>query len=296
MSNLSIASVPLAGVLLVFGCHAQPAGGRPEFEVASIKPAADPRQPGTGQHRFGPQIVGARADYFYMTLRQLIAEAYQVRPTLIEGPDWLTVDRFDVLTKMPPGSRKDDAPAMLRSLLADRFKVVLHRESRDQAVSALVVGPGGPKLKESSAAEEETRNQQSGKADVSVSATMGSVTTRATLDAANSSIRFEAKKARMADLANFLQRFGVGNDRPVVDMTGLKGEYDIVLDVPVAAFSREAGAPGASGEGRPADDAADPASGRVLRSLKDLGLELKKTKAPIEYLVVDRAERKPSEN
>lgn len=290
MNKLSISLV------LVFGCYAQTPETPREFEVASIKPAGDPRQPGTSQHRFGPQIAGARADYFYMTLRQLIAEAYQVKPTQVSGPDWLTMDRFDVLTKMPAGSKREDAPAMLRTLLADRFKLSSHREAREEAVSALVVAPGGPRLKESSAGGEEPRPQRSG-SEPSVSATMGSVTARVTVDVANSIAHFDARKAKMADLANFLQRFGVSNDRPVVDSTGLTGEYDFALDVPLAVFSQNSVShAGASVESRPAEEAADPSSGRILRSLKDLGLELKKTKAAVEYLIVDRAERKPTEN
>ncbi len=73
--------------------------------------------------------------------------------------------------------------------------------------------------------------------------------------------------------------------RLVIDMTGLKGVYDIALDVPMQ-----------DGQAHPAGEASDPGSARTLQSLKSLGLELKKTKAAADYLVVDHAERKPTEN
>jgi uncharacterized protein (TIGR03435 family) len=277
----------VGGVLLVFACYAQQSA-HPEFEVAAVKPAIDPRQPGSGEHRLGPRISGNRADYCYMTLRQLVAEAWQVKTFQIDGPDWLSIERFDVLAKMPPGSRKEEAPLMLQALLAERFKLAVHREFREESVSALVVARGGPKLTESPSPGEAKPPEKARQAGASASATMGTVAVRTTLDSANSSVRFEASRARMADLAGFLVRFGVSGGRPIVDMTGLKGEYEIVLDIPVAL-------PPPPGE-TPADEASDPRAGRIMRSLKSLGLELKNTKAPVEYLVVDHAEKKPTEN
>jgi uncharacterized protein (TIGR03435 family) len=142
------AKTVLATALLIIGCNAQPAP-QPEFEVASIKLTINNRQPGTGQLRMGPQISGNTAEYVYMTLRQLIAEAYNVKPFQVDCPDWCVQERFDVMAKMPAGSRKEDASPMLQSLLKERFKLAVHRESRAENVSALVIYHGGPKLTES---------------------------------------------------------------------------------------------------------------------------------------------------
>ena len=105
----------------------------------------------------------------------------------------------------------------------------------------------------------------------------------------------------MPDLARFLMNYGAGNGRAVVDMTGMNGEYDIVLDIPLSVFGVKAPDEGtASGDKaqppRPADDASDPGTGTVIRSLRGYGLDLKNIKAPIEHLVVDHAEKKPTQN
>ena len=84
-----------------------------------------------------------------MSLADLIRVAYRVKPYQLSGPDWMTAERFDVLAKMPEGATREQVPEMLKALLAEPFKLAVHRESKEHAVYALVVGKGGPKLKES---------------------------------------------------------------------------------------------------------------------------------------------------
>jgi uncharacterized protein (TIGR03435 family) len=101
----------------------------------------------------------------------------------------------------------------------------------------------------------------------------------------------------MAELADVLTRAEAGNGRPVVDMTGLKGDYDVVLDIPFSAVGIVVPARGADANGAgPADLASDPGSGRMLRSLKSLGLELVNRRAPVEQVIVDHMEKAPVEN
>src|ERR1017187_2897784 len=203
-----------------------------EFEVASVKPTAiDDIKFRSGAVRLGSRVYGDRAEYTYMTLRQLIAEAYQVRSWQVVGPAWLTTERFDVVCKMPAGSRKEDAPLMLQSLLADRFKLAVHRELKEQSVTALVLGMGGPKLKESPSeaplnlgeAPEEGDQAAPKKKEISLSMTVGTVSVHSTLDYTNSSVHVEASRMTMAYLADLLGRTTLDNGRPVVDMTGLAG-------------------------------------------------------------------------
>ncbi len=153
LTVLLAAAVVCPFLLGVFKAEAQTR--KLEFEVASIKPAAvsdfsTARRLGT-EIRTGTRIYGDRAEYISMMLRQLIAEAYQVRMFQVVAPrvGSVTQRRFDVVCKMPAGSRKEDAPLMLQSLLAERFKLAVHREFREQDVWALVVGKGGPKFRES---------------------------------------------------------------------------------------------------------------------------------------------------
>jgi len=225
---------------------------RLDFEVASVKPTVIDsdtwtRQARAGAIKVGKRINGDRAEYTFMTLRQLIVDAYQVRSFQVVGSDRLPTGRFDVVGKMPAGSRKEDAPLMLQSLLADRFKLVVHRESREQGVAALVVGKRGPNLKELPSEEplnpDETKGAASegpgqtapGKKDASATMTLGTVGYHFTVDLANSSFHLEASRMTMADLAELLMKADAGSGRAVVDMTGLKGNYEVVLDIPIAA-------------------------------------------------------------
>jgi uncharacterized protein (TIGR03435 family) len=308
----------LTTVLLAAAGAAQTALPRKlEFEVASVKPTAIDsdtwtRQLRAGALKVGKWINGDRAEYTFMTLRQLIVDAYQVRSFQVVGSDRLPTGRFDVVGKMPAGSRKEDTPLMLQSLLADRFKLVLRREFKEQSVTALVVSKDGPKLKESppeeplnpgdtkGAAPEGASQAAPGKKDASATMTLGTVGYHFTVDLANSSFHLEASRMTMADLAELLMKADAGNGRAVVDMTGLKGNYEVVLDIPIAAVEGIAAtgadvANDAQGP-RPAEAASDPGSGRMLRSLKSLGLELENRKAPVEQLIVDHAEKRPTEN
>jgi uncharacterized protein (TIGR03435 family) len=126
-----------------------PAAG-PAFEVASIKPAA-PLNPGmlaSGQTHLGMKIDGSRVDIRYISLGALIRMAYRVRTDQLSGPDWMNAERWDILAKLPEGASTSQVPEMLQALLAERFKLTLHRESVERGVYALVVGKNGPKLKE----------------------------------------------------------------------------------------------------------------------------------------------------
>jgi uncharacterized protein (TIGR03435 family) len=125
-----------------------------EFEVASVKPAQPMESQAPGKLHIGMQIDGARVDIGNMRLADLIPVAFKVKYYQVSGPDWLSADimsapRFDVMGKMPDGATADQVPEMLQALLADRFTMAFHRESKEHAVYALVVGKGGPKLKES---------------------------------------------------------------------------------------------------------------------------------------------------
>jgi len=126
-----------------------------EFEVASIKPAQPiTSQLSSGKFHIGMQVDGARVDIGSMPLAALLPLAFKVMQYQIAGPAWLSsemmsAERFDIMGKMPEGAKQDQVPEMLQALLADRFKLTFHRETREHAVYALVVAKGGPKLQES---------------------------------------------------------------------------------------------------------------------------------------------------
>ena len=315
MPNTSLwriaAALVLAGAAL--GQTPPPA---PAFEVASVKPAA-PLGRGqllSGQTHIGMTIDAARVDIGSMSLADLIRVAYRVKPYQVSGPDWMASGRFDVLAKLPEGASREQVPEMLQALLAERFKLTVHRESKEQAVYALVVGKNGPKLKESppdadapaAPAAPDNVNPQvrvTGRGEnTSVSITGGGIGTAHMSMGSNGTMRLEAPKMTMAALADSLSRFF---DRPVVDLTELKGSYQVALDLSMGDLlnaARSAGfmAPGMGG-GRdgarpPADAASDPAGTSIFAAVQQLGLKLEPRKAPIDLVVVDRLEKNPTEN
>ncbi len=94
-------------------------------------------------------VVGSRVDIRFMSLYNLVVTAYRIKPHQLSGPDWMRSQRFDIAAKIPDGVSKDQVPEMLQALLAERFKLSIHRDSKDQSVFALVVGRNGSKLQRS---------------------------------------------------------------------------------------------------------------------------------------------------
>ena len=142
-----------AGLVVFTSCaaFAQTAENSPTFEVASVKPAA----PITGNTirvmmRGGPGSPDpGQITYTNVTVKNVLMNAYGVKGFQISGPGWLDSERYDIVAKVPRGATKAEFMVMLQNLLAERFKLTLHREKKDLPMYALVVGKNGPKLKES---------------------------------------------------------------------------------------------------------------------------------------------------
>src|SRR5215813_10423272 len=134
----------------------------PVFEVASIKEALplSIENSQAGQFHVGMHINGSRADYGFMSLADLIPYAYRVKRYQLSGPGWMNEGRWDILAKIPADQPDDRAPEMMQNLLAERFKLAIHRENREQSVYALVIGNGTLKIKEAAAEEEDTATPQ----------------------------------------------------------------------------------------------------------------------------------------
>ena len=292
-----------------------------EFEVASIKPAPPLQgQVAAGKLHIGMTIDAARVDIGSMSLTDLIQAAYKVKPYQIAGPDWMNANRFDVIAKMPEGATKDQVPEMLQALLADRFKLTAHRENKDHPVYALVPGKGGPKLKEA-VAEPEAPPASDAKPQGIVIGTADGSQARVTTDnkgvvvkggqggnmrmmpGADGAMHLEASNIKLTALADMLSRFV---DRPIIDMTDLKGEYQVSLDLSMADILKAArvagmnvpgGLPGANPAGpAPADAASDPSSSSIFAAVQQLGLRLEPRKSPVETIVVDHLEKTPTDN
>jgi uncharacterized protein (TIGR03435 family) len=306
--------------LVAGAAMAQAPAAKPQFEVATIKPAPplNPAMMAAGKMHVGMKIDAGRVDIGFMSLSDLIMLAYKVKQHEVSGPDWMKSERFDILAKMPEGATKEQVPEMLQGLLAERFHLTFHKEKRDQSVYGLVVGKGGPKLKESSKEEEAPPNpdekggntinfgggqiRQNGNTMVMKANDQAGSTKMAMVDG---KMRMESTKVKMDAFAEMVSRF-VG--KPVVDMTELKGAYDLTLEISMQemmAIAQKAGVNMPMGMGgapagdpnRPADAASDPtASGSVFTSIQQMGLKLESRKAPVDTIIVDTLDKMPTEN
>jgi uncharacterized protein (TIGR03435 family) len=206
-------------------------------------------------------------------LQELIRRAYGVTADQVAGPDWISTEHYAVIAKWPEGATQADIPGMLQSLLKERFHLVVHHEERSVSVYSLVAAPGGSKLKEGDEAAlkaEAASNPRWGDKLGEV----GSGTFLVNLQKGH----MVGKSVTMAKFADFLR---ARLDRPVIDRTELTGNYSFALDwMPDTAT------------------AADDRIGLPLPAAltAQLGLRLNKANAPLDVVVVDRAERIPTEN
>ena len=147
-------NVILAVAVTVLPAIAQtpPADKSLTFEVASIKPASLPT-PGNGPMLIrgpsgGPGTKDpGRINYPYMSLKNILMIAYDVKNYQVNGPAWLDTERFDVTATMPPETTKEQFRIMLQNLLIERFKMTVHKESKELPMYSLIVNKA-PKMKE----------------------------------------------------------------------------------------------------------------------------------------------------
>lgn len=287
------------GLLASFSLFGQAKPARPEFEVASIKPSPPA---GVNQVRVGVHVDGSQVSFISLSLNDLVGAAYRTRNYEIFGPAWMASERFDINATLPAGSSPKQVPEMLGALLEDRFQMKMHREKRELPVYGLVLGKGELNLRESPpdpAAQDSNGNEGRGGVNVSASGQASGVTINygngAYFTFAND--KLEGRKLPAALMADVLARFA---DRPVINMTELKGNYDFVLELSPEDF-RAMMIRSAVGAGvalpPQALQLAEAASGDSLfSSVEKLGLKLEPRKAPVDALVIDHIEKAPTEN
>ena len=266
----------------------------PQFEVASIKPWTP-----TGQSTAvmgGLRIDGAQVRMSAMPIRDLLAAAYNVKYYQVSGPEWMTTERYEIAATMPAGSRMNQVPAMLQSLLLDRFQMKLHRDKREFPVYALVVDKGGlkvqPRADDPAAPREPGVSVGFGGSERGVAINLGN---GSTYSLGNN--RFEVKKFSMSQLASTVERFV---DRPVVDETKVSGNFDLGFDVSEEDYRyMMVRAAINSGVVLPpqAMRALETGSiGSLMAELTKVGLRLEPRKAPLDVIVVDELRKTPTDN
>jgi bla regulator protein BlaR1 len=263
-------------------------GPRPSFEVATVKPVQPrpippPPPPGATDNRPPPPrkvgigtLGGQQTHRIHLTSSAglLVLFAYNLpfgseRTRIVGGPDWLLTAQYDIqakiddslyaaMQKMAPEQQREQVDLMEQSLLAERFELKMHFETRDMPVYALVVAKGGLKL---------------------TPAKDGETTSISSLNS-----EMIAKSVTLDDFAQSSLWTPIGG-RLVVDQTGLKGAYDFTLNW----GQEQIVAPEAGQESAPV------LSPIFTAIQQQLGLKLVPTKAPVEVMVIDHIE-KPSEN
>lgn len=237
----------------------------PAFEVATIKPTAP-------DYRGGRFITMQGAHQFVArnyTLKFMVAAAYDLPPrTISGGPEWIDSERYDILAVTPGDVRPslDQQMLMLRTLLAERFKLTIHREQKALSIYELTVAKNGSRLKESTASPEEP--------PVLINRVFPG------------RILLPARNATMMQFASMLQRSVL--DRSVLDKTGLSGKYD--FDLEWTADDTQFGGQ------LPTPLPDTPPKPDLFSALQEqLGLRLESARAPVDVIVIDGVER-PSEN
>jgi uncharacterized protein (TIGR03435 family) len=290
------------------------AAAQPRFEVASVKPASPDAV--RSSMNGGPMPAGpfnlsgndpGRITWTNMWLTRMVQVAYDFPADRISGPDWLSTQKYDIVATVPTGTSESDFKLMVQSLLAERFKLTVHRGTKEVSGYVLEVGKTGTKITSSPAVPKEETDDDDGKPNPKRAEALQYMATRteafnalvsidengfavprpgnpmyppgagfAVTIVVNGRFRATALNQPMSGVADFLANI-LGS--PVQDQTGLTGKYDLRIEyVPRSA------------------DAVDPGPD-ILDAIQDqLGLKLVSKKVPLETLVIDHAEKVPTDN
>jgi uncharacterized protein (TIGR03435 family) len=266
-----------------------------QFEAASVKPAA----PGSESRITGGPGTSSPGQIVYLgqSLKTLVFLAYRLQFYQLTTPAWMDQETFDVVAKLPPGATQNDLRVMLQNLLAERFALKVHRESRAAAGYILHPGKGGPRLKPSPPLSPDADTSFPKRFDVDKDGFLvlpPGVANMITFPTGSGISRMTAGRQSIAALCTWLGR---QLQQPVQDETGLAGLYDFHL-----AFATDSvtplGRPRVNDAAAGTDElrASDPAPTLPQAVEAQLGLKLELRSLPVEYLVIDHIERKPIEN
>ena len=222
---------------------------RLEFDVASIN--ANHTDSGGASFSFQNGKVTATN----LSLLSLLQRAFDLGASRVVGPNWLDAERYDVLAKSQAGTSESDLRAMLQTFLEDRFRLSVRWDKKEMPVYEMVVARDGLKMKP--------------------------------LDPAHLQQEFKPGRGGMSimgigPMANLAKSISGYAGRPVIDKTGLEGQYIYQLTFNLLSAQSES--------------ASDPAPDFFAAIEEQLGLKRESKRAPVEILVIDHADRVPIEN
>jgi uncharacterized protein (TIGR03435 family) len=242
--------------LTAWDTWAQQGAGRIQFEAATVKLHTN-ASPDTG--RSGIEETQGLIRIENLSLKAIIEAAYGVKDFQFTGPGWLDAVSFDIVAKPPAGYEHKQLQPLLRDLLADRFKLAVHHDTKETSGFALVIAKGGPRLREAT----EPR---------------GFFTVRPGLIAGT--------RVSIAELTSALARI---SGHPVVDNTGLTAEYEVKLE-----WTPDQAPPVVSAGGK--DNSLETGPSLFAAINDQLSLRLQTKKVPVDMVIVDHVEKMPTEN
>jgi uncharacterized protein (TIGR03435 family) len=258
ITKCAFVSLALCSILPLTAQTDSPTRDHPSFDAASVKVSKIGEIGTEGSRRESIEASPGSLTMRNVSLKSCLIWAYGVREYQIFGPAWLNDERYDITAKSAQPAPVEQLKAMLQTLLADRLDVRLHRETRELPVYVLIAGVNGPKL-----------HRSTGNGDSEVRTKDGS------LIFTNTS---------MSQFAEHLATIRRQVDRPVLDKTGIRGAFDFSLKfADNDADMREAMV---RGEG--------PSVFSVVQ--QQLGIRLKPEQGPVEIIVIDHAQKVPTDN
>ncbi len=272
--SLCTGAILLACCPVVLWAQAQAPDPALVFEAASLRPSgsapvdSDPNAAVSAGRRFGGPGTSSPGRIFYSRtpLRRLIMDAYQVQSEQVSGPEWLDSEKFDITANVRKGATKDQVDLMLQNLLKERFKLTLHKSTKEGLVYELTVVKGGSRMKAAASSERpEIRMARN-----------------------NGLQRRTCRACSIADLIRSVEGFDPQRLAPerIVDRTGLTGRYDFTLEFESSLTSRSLKLSALQTQAHSGED--------IFTALeKQLGLRLKQGSGPVELLIVDHIERTP---
>jgi len=250
-------AIACAAIFAAAGAAQTPA--TPAFDVASVRAA----QAGSGRggrgmgmlHSANIRVAPGSLTMRGVSFRSLVRWAYKVQDPQVAGPDWIDQQRYDIVAKAPEQATEDQLRVMLQTLLAERFQLAVHHQAKEAQAWVLTVGKNGPKVKEST-----------GEGDAAIEPDL-------------QRMQVAIHRTPMSDLVDLLTQI---LRAPVIDDTGLKGKYDLTVEM--SKYVPDPGTP------------VDPISTILTAIQQELGLKVESKKTSLDYVVIDKAERNPVEN
>jgi uncharacterized protein (TIGR03435 family) len=290
-----VSSAVFAGVMSGQAPPVQPANTGSEFEAASIRPA----EPQPGMFAAGPfggpgSNDPSRIRGINLTLKALLMRAYNLRYEQIAGPQWIESAQYDLVATVRTDATREQVNLMLQNLLTERFRLILHHETRDLPVYELVQAKRRTKLKESSP-ESSLSVGKPRPGDGFMD--FGGDRTTGLWSGINPGGRVRVV-GRNQPMSELIRELGNQAGRPIIDGTGLHGKYNFVLEyalVPgaIGPLGMPMPPPPTFSPVAPYAPETEPPPPLIVALSEQLGLSLKPKKAPLDVLVIDEAQRIP---